>query len=135
MKILINDCYGGFGISLEAELLYLQKKEISYELLEENFGKGKYLINGEENYLHLSRTDEVLIEVVEEIGSDRASGIHAELSIEEIPDGADYSIHEYDGTEYIDSTWFTFTAEELKNGLSDEQLELVSQVSCIKVEY
>lgn len=135
MKVLINDCYGGFGISLEAELLYLQKKEISYELLEENFGKGKYLINGEENYLHLSRTDEVLIEVVEEIGSDRASGIHAELSIEEIPDGADYSIHEYDGTEYIDSTWFTFTPEELKNGLSDEQLKLVSQVSCIKVEY
>jgi hypothetical protein len=135
MKVLVNDCYGGFGISLEAELLYLKKKEISYELLEENFGKGKYLINGEENYLHLSRTDEVLIEVVEEIGSERASGIHAELSIAEIPDGADYSIHEYDGTEYIDSTWFTFTAEELKKGLSDEQLELATQVSCIKIEY
>jgi len=135
MKILVNDCFGGYGISLEAELLYLQKKEISYELLEERYGKGKYLINGEETYLHLSRTDEVLIEVVEEIGSERASGMHAQLSISEIPDGADYSIHEYDGTEYVDNTWFTFTAEELKNGLSDEQLKLVSQVSCIKVEY
>jgi hypothetical protein len=133
MKVLVNDCYGGFGISLEAELLYLQKKEISYELLEEKFGVGKYLINGEETYLQLRRDDQVLIEVVEEIGSERASGSHAELSISEVPDGADYSIHEYDGTEYIDSTWFNFTAEELKNGLSDEQLKLVSQVSCIKI--
>jgi hypothetical protein len=135
MKVLINDCYGGYGISLEAEQLYLQKKGISYELLEEKFGVGKYLINGEETYLQLRRDDQVLIEVFEEIGSERASGIHAELSISEIPDGADYSIHEYDGIEYIDNTWFTFTAEELKNGLSDKQLELVSQVSCIKVEY
>jgi hypothetical protein len=135
MKVLINDCYGGYGISLEAEQLYLQKKGISYELLEEKFGVGKYLINGKETYLQLRRDDQVLIEVFEEIGSERASGIHAELSISEIPDGADYSMHEYDGIEHIDNTWFTFTAEELKNGLSDEQLELVSQVSCIKVEY
>ena len=69
MKVLVNDCYGGFGISLEAEQLYLQKKGTSYELLEEKYGRGKYLINGEELYIDLSRTDEVLIEVFEELGS------------------------------------------------------------------
>ena len=134
MKVLINDCYGGFGISLEAEQLYLQKKGTSYELLEEKYGRGKYLINGEELYIDLSRTDEVLIEVFEELGSQKASGTHAELSISEIPDGCEYDIHEYDGSEYISSTWFTFTTEQLRNGLSEEQLELASKVSCIKIE-
>jgi len=134
MKVLVNDCYGGYGISLEAEQLYFTKKGISFELLEEKYGRGKYLIDGEEVYAELDRDDPILIEVVEEIGSERASGIHAELSISEIPDGCDYSIHEYDGTEYIDSTWFTFTTEQLRNGLTEHQLELASKVSCIKIE-
>jgi len=133
MKVLVNDCYGGYGISLEAELLYFTKKGISFELLEEKYGRGKYLIDGEEVYAELDRDDPILIEVVEEIGSERASGIHAELSISEIPDGCEYSIHEYDGTEYIDSTWIEISLDELKNGLSGDRLEMAQKVSCIKL--
>lgn len=133
MKVLVNECYGGYGISIEAEELYLKKKGIKYELIEESYGRGKYLINGEETYLELSRTDEVLVQVVEEIGSERASGPHAELSISEIPDGCQYDIHEYDGTEYINSTWINITIDELKNGLSGDRLELAQKVSCIRV--
>ena len=134
MKVLVNVCYGGYGISLEAEQLYFTKKGISFELIEEKYGRGKYLIDGEVAYAELDRDDPILIEVVEEIGSERASGEHAELLISEIPDGCDYSIHEYDGIEYIDSTWFTFTTEQLRKGLSEEQLELASKVSCLKIE-
>ena len=32
MKIVINKCYGGFGLSKEAEELYIQKKNISGSL-------------------------------------------------------------------------------------------------------
>jgi hypothetical protein len=133
MKVLVNDCYGGYGISLEAELLYLTKKGISFELLEERYGNGKYLIDGEETYCEIRRDDPILIEVVEEIGSEKASGMHAELSISEIPDGCHYSIHEYDGTEYIDSTWIEISLDELKNGLSGDRLEMAQKVSCIKL--
>ena len=75
-------------------------------------------------YFNLKTTKLIGIEIpieqyiVDEIGSERASGEHAELSICEIPDGCEYSIHEYDGTEYIDSTWIEITLDELKNGLS-----------------
>jgi hypothetical protein len=133
MKVLVNDCYGGYGISLEAEQLYFTKKGISFELIEEKYGRGKYLIDGEEVYAELDRDDPILIEVVEEIGSERASGIHAELSISEIPDGCEYFIHEYDGTEYIDSTWIEISLDELKNGLSGDRLEIAQKVSCIKL--
>lgn len=133
MKVLVNDCYGGYGISLEAEQLYLQKKGISYEVIEAEYGTVKYLIDGEETYINLSRTDPILIEVFEEIGSERASGPHAELSISEIPDGCKYDIHEYDGMEYINNTWIEITPDELKNGLSGDRLELAQKVSCIKL--
>ncbi len=133
MKVLVNDCYGGYGISLEAEQLYFTKKGISFELIEERYGRGKYLIDGEVAYAEIDRDDPILIEVVEEIGSERASGEHAELSISEIPDGCEYDIHEYDGTEYISSTWIEITLDELKNGLSGDRLELAQKVSCIRV--
>jgi len=47
------------------------------------------------------RADKLLIQVVEELGSERASGGCAELKIVEIPDGVDYEISEYDGNEHI----------------------------------
>jgi hypothetical protein len=46
------------------------------------------------------RHDPNLIRVIEEMG-DRANGKHAELRIVEIPDGVEYEIEEYDGTEHI----------------------------------
>ena len=84
MKIVINKCYGGFGLSKEAEELYVQKKNISGPL------RGDIL-----------RNDSVLIEVVETLG-DKASGIYSKLKVVEIPDDVtDWRIEEYDGWEHI----------------------------------
>ena len=84
MKIVINDCYGGFGLSEEAEELYIQKKNISGPL------RGDIL-----------RNDSVLVEVVETLG-DKASGIYSKLKVVEIPDDVtDWRIEEYDGWEHI----------------------------------
>ncbi len=84
MKIVINKCYGGFGLSKEAEELYIQKKNISGPL------RGDIL-----------RNDSVLVEVVETLG-DKASGKYSELKVVEIPDDVtDWRIEEYDGWEHI----------------------------------
>lgn len=78
MKIVINDCYGGFGLSEEA-----------MDMLEIN-----------DDY-SIDRTNPVLIDVVEELGG-RASGYCANLVTVEIPDEAtDYYISEYDGMETV----------------------------------
>lgn len=53
----------------------------------------------------LERTDPVLVQVVESLGSERASGLFAELRIADIPEGAAYRIDEYDGNESIDIDW------------------------------
>jgi len=84
MKIVINKCYGGFGLSKEAEELYVQKKNISGPL------RGDIL-----------RNDSVLVEVVETLG-DKASREYSELKVVEIPDDVtDWRIEEYDGWEHI----------------------------------
>jgi hypothetical protein len=91
MKIVINKCYGGFGLSKEAEELYVQKKNISGPLRRD-----------------ILRDDSVLVEVVETLG-DKASGKYSELKVVEIPDDVtDWRIEEYDGWEHIAEgrTWY-----------------------------
>lgn len=47
-----------------------------------------------------NRADPLLVQVVEELGK-KADGFCASLEIVEIPDGVDYEIQEYDGSEHI----------------------------------
>ena len=47
------------------------------------------------------RADPKLVQVVEELGSEKASGSCAELKVVKIPDGTDYVIEDYDGVESI----------------------------------
>jgi len=59
-------------------------------------------------YRDVSRSDPVLVQVVEELG-DKAGGRCAELGITEIPDGVAYEIEEYDGKEWVAEvhrTWY-----------------------------
>ncbi len=83
MKVVINRCYGGFGLSKEAEAKYAaltSKEEVwSFEL---------------------ERNDPVLIQIVEELG-EAANGGYAELKIVEIPDDVEWQIQEYDGIEWV----------------------------------
>lgn len=59
----------------------------------------------------IDRTDPILISVVETMGSKAASGRFASLYIEEIPDGTQYKIDNYDGIEELitkdDDIWKT----------------------------
>ncbi len=127
MKLVINNCYGGFSLSPKAvkwladkagkecyffESNYEQEKH-SYVLLEEGFPKGMFWTAfstknpTEENYDKCiltqrpdNRADPLLVQLVEELG-DEASGDCAELKIVEIPDDVDYEIEEYDGKEWV----------------------------------
>jgi hypothetical protein len=47
-----------------------------------------------------NRNDPNLIQVIEELG-DEANGMCAKLGITEIPDGIDYKIEDYDGSEHV----------------------------------
>jgi len=80
MKIVINGCYGGFGLS----------KRVMKAL-------------GIEHEYEVARTDKRLIELVERCGSDYVSrGDCTSLEVVEIPDEAtDWTIREYDGLETI----------------------------------
>ena len=134
MKVLVNECFGGYGVSVEAGKLWLDRKGIEYTIEDEDYN---LIVNiqGQREYMtYIDRADETLIEIFEEKGSEFTSGPHAELALEILPDGCEYTISEYDGTECISQSWFTFTTEQLRNGLSEEELEMASKVSCIKIK-
>lgn len=79
MRILTNQCWGGFGVSTEAA-----------RMLPPHFDWSN------------ARTDETLISLLEEMGSKFVSGRGAKLSITEIPDNAtDWMIDDYDGMERV----------------------------------
>lgn len=82
MKIVLNKCFGGFGLSDKA-IKRLRE-------LEEN--------STEERFYGVARENPNLITVVEELG-DEADGDYADLVVVEIPDGYEYKIDEYDGME------------------------------------
>lgn len=137
MKIVINACFGGFSLSDAAEDLYAKKsgfKIYRYGQKKYKHSDGEDLY--EKNHLNkmfsytfkkdhgdsfavfpdddshwysrgVERDDPILVEVVEEIKGD-ANGMCADLEIIEIPDGVDWDIEEYDGSEHISEnhrTW------------------------------
>lgn len=85
MKVVINTCYGGFGLS---ELAY-QKLGIPWD----SYG---YVFSGPNQ----DRADPKLVAVVEELGP-AASGALAKLQVIEVPDGVSWHIEEYDGREWV----------------------------------
>ena len=83
MKIVINNCFGGFGISEKALDRY---NELANTKLESYYG--------------MDRTDPFLVQVVEELGAE-ANDFAANLKIVDIPDDIEWYIHEYDGLEAV----------------------------------
>ena len=78
MKIVINECFGGFSLPKE----FCEKYNTT-------------------RYANISRTDDRLISFIEERGGE-IEGACSLLTVEEIPDNAtDYMITEYDGAESI----------------------------------
>lgn len=152
MKVVINKCFGGFGLS-EKAILWLANRNssvIEYSTFEEYYGadedgfvkkvdfvsdelitsmvpvadyhadrmngrghkpvefNGKIVglkdlelgIDDFEESKAVIRRHPDLVEVVEVLGSE-ANGTFADLVVVEIPDGVEYVIEEYDGSEHI----------------------------------
>ena len=117
-KIVVNGCFGGFGLSDTAVRRYAEIAGITlYEHTDEFEFVSWSTVPREEyermtlddfvaaNETHfsvydLSRTDPVLVQVVEELG-DAANDLYANLYIVEVPAGTQYRIDEYDGRESV----------------------------------
>lgn len=84
-RVVINNCYGGFGLS-DAALAHYMKLT---GLTEQDF-----------HHRELPRDDAYLVQVVRELG-EKANGPHANLKIVEIPADVDWHIAEYDGNEWV----------------------------------
>ena len=83
MKIVINTCFGGFGLSDEALARYNELAGTK-----------------EEYHWQIERNDPFLVQVIEELGN-KAAGKYAELKIVDIPEDVDWYIDEYDGNESV----------------------------------
>jgi len=89
MKVVINNCWGGFSLSNEALAMIGIKDAYPCN---KTFGLKGY---GDEY-----RADERLIKAVETLGKN-ANGSCAELKIVEVPNGIKFHIDDYDGCETI----------------------------------
>lgn len=108
MKVVINRCFGGVGLSDECcEALSGTRKEFTSVLYFYNLPES---IDPKGDFDHIAlRTNPKLIELMETKGSKWCSGRFAELKIVEIPDNVDWVITEYDGLEQIEEAhqvWF-----------------------------
>jgi len=111
MKIVVNRCYGGFGLSDEAFEKYLEYKDINYVKKEGERilgGINYYNTDGEIlSYYDIPRDDPILVKVVEEF-EEKVNDSFADLEIVEIPDDIEWEIEEYDGNEWVSEkhrTW------------------------------
>lgn len=84
-RIVINDCYGGFGLSDYGMQLYCE-----------------YACIQDEDFCdyQIDRDDPYLVRVVQELG-EAAADKYSQLKIVEIPADVDWQIDEYDGHEWV----------------------------------
>ena len=124
MKIVINNCHGGFGLSDEAIERYIDLRGLSlykdynstwktssyYTVpvaeFEEAHKQDKKTVDYAKSnaycwsHYDLERKDPLLIQVVEEMGKN-ANNRFSELKVVEIPDDVAWHIQEYDGLEWV----------------------------------
>jgi len=124
MKIVINNCHGGFGLSDEAIERYIDLRGLalfkdfnstwktnSYytvpvaefeEAHKQDKKNGSYFQSNALCWSHydIERNDPLLIQVVEEMG-ENVNNRFSELKVVEIPDDVAWHIQEYDGLEWV----------------------------------
>ena len=114
MKVVINRCFGGFSLSDEAIekcIEYGMTVASSYEA--DNYKECDF-VQTNENWCQYYpakhyysdpefRSHPTIIKVIEELGYEKASGLHAKLDIVDIPfdSTSGWYIHDYDGRECI----------------------------------
>lgn len=82
MKVVINNCFGGFSLSKEA-----------YEYMGIEWDGFGFAFEND-------RKNPKLADVVEQL-KEKADGFCANLKVVKIPDGVEYEIDDYDGMESI----------------------------------
>ena len=83
-QIVINTRHGGFGLSEQAEARYRELASIP----------------ATEHLWDLSRDCPHLVKTVLELG-EQANGKYAWLKVVTIPDDVEWTVHEYDGAEWV----------------------------------
>ena len=100
MKIVINTCFGGFGLSKKAIKELAKRKNVK-------------LTNRDSEYFLIKKTrrnDSDLVAIVEEMG-DNANTRYSDIAIIEIPDDVNWIITQHDGMEHVAEqhrTWGVF---------------------------
>jgi hypothetical protein len=124
MKIVINNCHGGFGLSDEAIERYIELRGLalfkdfnstwktsSYytvpvaefeEAHQQDKKIGDYTKSNALcwSQYDIERNDPLLIQVVEEMG-ENVNTRFSELKVVNIPDDVEWQIEEYDGSEWV----------------------------------
>ena len=85
MKIVINSCHGGFGLSEEAMTEFKTRKGIT----DPDFWE-----------YDIDRDDPILVQLVEEMQT-AVDSRYSELKVVDIPDDVEWTIMEYDGLEWV----------------------------------
>jgi hypothetical protein len=108
VKVVINSCHGGFGLSNEAFEMFLDRKGIAWEKEKEQrmvFYYHAGHLGVEDKYISPreiinNRSDHDLVDIVEKLGQ-KADGFCASLKVIEVPDDVKWDINEYDGREWV----------------------------------
>ena len=107
MKIVINDCHGGFGLSNQAKERYAKIKgiDITGQKAKMPFFDDQidYYYTGTDKFFcdrDIERNDPALVQTVEEL-CDNANDWGSELKIVDIPEDVKWQIDEYDGLEWV----------------------------------
>jgi hypothetical protein len=106
--IVINRCHGGFGLSWDAQIAYLDRTGIAYTLVDrisrddtERFGQEIKLTSGDAWYdRDIARDDSVLVALVRELG-EAVNSEFANLRVVKVPGDVEWAIEEYDGLEWV----------------------------------
>lgn len=112
--IVINTCHGGFGLSKDAQIAFLERSQISYTLVsrDDRHSNERYgpiiMVKGNHWYdKDIARDDPILVTLVRELGK-VANGEHARLKVVRVPADVVWQIEDYDGKEWISEqhrTW------------------------------
>jgi len=107
-SIVINRCHGGFGLSWDAQIAYLDRAGIAYTLEDREsrddtarHGQRIKLASGNDFYdKEIRRDDPILVALVKEMGED-VNGQFANLRVVKVPGDVEWHVDEYDGLEWV----------------------------------
>lgn len=112
--LVINTQHGGFGLSRDAQIAYLERSQIPYSLVDrdDRHSTQRYgpiiMVNGKHWYdKDIVRDDPVLVVLVHELGRE-VNSEYARLKVVRIPADVAWQIEDYDGKEWVSEqhrTW------------------------------